>query len=53
MSDYGAPEYPVIRVVHMDSDVDPNEYGMVSRHDEATGTTVVEDGEKYWYGPPK
>ena len=53
MADHGAPTYPVIRVAHIHSDVDPNEYGMVSRLDEATGQTVIEDAEKYWYGPAK
>jgi hypothetical protein len=53
MADYGAPRYPIIHVVHQDSDVNPYEPGMVWVHDELTGETRVEDAEKYWYGPPK
>lgn len=47
MADAGAPRYPVIHVVHPDSDVSPNEPGMVWVHDELTGETTVQDAEKY------
>jgi hypothetical protein len=47
MADYGAPEYPVIRVIHLTSDVHPDEPGLVSVHDEATGETRIEDAERY------
>jgi hypothetical protein len=53
MADTGAPRYPVIHVVHPDSDVSPNEPGMVWVHDELTGVTTVQDSERYYYGPPK
>lgn len=53
MADNGAPRYPVINVVHPDSDISPNEPGMVWVHDEATGQTRVEDAERYYYGPSK
>ena len=52
MADYGAPKYPVIHVIHPDSDVSPNEPGMVWVHDELDGSTSVQDAEKYQY-PPK
>lgn len=47
MADTGAPRYPVIHVVHPDSDVSPNEPGMVWVHDELTGETTIQDAEKY------
>jgi hypothetical protein len=47
VADSGAPKYPVIHVVHPDSDVSPNEPGMVWVHDDATGETRIEDAEKY------
>ena len=53
MADTGAPRYPVIHVIHLDSDVHPNEPGLASVHDELTGVTTVQDSEKYYYGPPK
>jgi hypothetical protein len=51
MADNGAPRYPVIHVIHPDSDVSPNETGMVWVHDELTGQTSVQDAEKYEYPP--
>lgn len=53
MADNGYPNNPIIRVIHQYSDVAPDEPGMVSRHDEATGETTVVDAEPYYYGPPK
>lgn len=53
MADTGAPRYPIIHVIHPDSDVSPTEPGMVWVHDELTGATSVQDAEKYYYGPPK
>jgi len=47
VSDYTLPTYPMIRVVHLDSDIHPDEPGLVSVHDELTGTTTVQDAEKY------
>jgi len=47
MADISAPRYPVIRVIHLDSDVHPDEPGLVSRHDEATGETTIVDAEPY------
>lgn len=51
MADNGAPRYPLIHVIHLDSDVSPTEPGMASVHDEKTGITTVQDSEKYLYGP--
>lgn len=53
MADCGAPRYPLIHVIHADSDVSPDEPGMVWVHDEATGITTVQDSDKYYYGPPR
>lgn len=53
MADNQAPRYPIINVVHPDSDVSPDEPGMVWVHDEKTGATTVQDAEPYYYGPPK
>lgn len=47
MADYGYPNNPIIRVIHLDADIDPNEPGLVSRHDEATGETTIVDAEPY------
>lgn len=53
MADIGAPKYPMVVVVHPDSDVHPDEPGMVWVHDEETGQTSVQDAERYYYGPRK
>lgn len=50
MADTGAPRYPVIHVVHPDSDVHPNEIGMARIHDELTGRTTFCDSEDYLQG---
>lgn len=47
MSDYTLPNNPIIRVIHLDSDIGPNEPGLVSVHDEATGVTTIQDAEPY------
>lgn len=49
MADNGAPRYPIINVIHMDSDVHPDEPGLAWVHDELTGQTSVQDAEKYLY----
>lgn len=53
MADYTTPTWPAIRVIHLDSDIHPDEPGLVSVHDEATGETRMEDAERYYYGPSK
>lgn len=47
MADTGAPRYPVIHVVHPDSDVHPNEEGMARIHNQYTGQTYFADSDKY------
>ena len=47
MADYRYPNNPIIRVIHLDSDIDPGEIGLVSVHDEATGETTIQDAEPY------
>lgn len=53
MADNGAPRYPAIHVIHLDSDIHPNEPGLVSVHDEATGQTTIQDAEPYLWTPSK
>ena len=47
MSDYTLPNNPIIRVIHLEADVSPDEPGLVSVHDEATGVTTIQDAEPY------
>ena len=53
MADSGYPNNPIIRVIHLNSDIAPDEPGLVSVHDERTGITTTQDAEPYYYGPPK
>lgn len=53
MADYTAPTNPAIRVIHLSSDVSPEEPGLVSVHDEATGQTTIQDAERYLWTPSK
>jgi hypothetical protein len=53
MADYGYPNNPIIRVIHLDSDIAPNEPGLVSVLDEATGVTLVQDAEPYLWKSSK
>lgn len=53
MADYEKPTWPALVVAYPDSDVSPLEPGLVWVHDEKTGTTTVEEGERFYYGPPK
>lgn len=50
MADSGAPTYPVINVIHPDSDVSPSEAGIVRIHDELTGRTTFSDSESWLQG---
>lgn len=47
MADNEAPRYPLIHVVHPDSDVSPGEMGITRIHNQHTGQTYFSDTENY------
>lgn len=47
MADNEAPRYPLIHVVHPDSDVSPGEMGITRIHNQHTGQTYFSDSENY------
>jgi hypothetical protein len=53
VADNYVPTWPALRVSYPDTDIHPDEPGLVSVHDEKTGETTIQEADRFYYGPPK